>query len=145
MRKLFALSLGALWSLLACEEGPTTKAVPSVDDMRRVEEATHLKFPARAHVLMWAAGGRMDAYVRMKLDMPAVDWQAFIAASPFRDQPLREDAPASLGADRGEWVPGQVAHLLRGQIWLPGNESLNLGADMSRPEVVVVYIRWFEI
>jgi hypothetical protein len=46
--------------------------------------------------------------------------------------------------DDGAWVPGKVAHLLKGQVWLPNARSLNLGADLSRPDVVVVYVRWFE-
>jgi hypothetical protein len=86
----------------------------------------------------------MDAYLQIKVEMPAADWPGFVAASPFRNQPLTEDAPASLGADYGAWAPGQVAHLLKGGVWLPHNQALNLGADVSRPDVVIVYVAWFE-
>ncbi|HEV3189749.1 MAG TPA: hypothetical protein VGY54_04585 [Polyangiaceae bacterium] len=144
MRRVLGLAFATVCGLLSCGRNSTAKAVPSVDDMRQIEEETHLKFPASARVLMWDPGGRMDSYLRLKVEMAAADWPAFIAASPFRAQPLAKEARASLGLDDGAWGPGTVADLLKGQVWLPNARSLNLGADLSRPDVVVVYVRWFE-
>jgi hypothetical protein len=96
-RPLAWVAFATVCGLLSCGRNSTAKAVPSVDDMRQVEEETHLKFPASARVLMWDAEGRMDSYLRLKVEMAAKDWPAFIAASPFRDQPLAEEARGGSG------------------------------------------------
>jgi hypothetical protein len=132
---------------LAGRRGSTVKpatAIPTADDLRRVEQETHLKFPASHRVLFWETGRGIDAYFMMKFEMAAQDWPAFIAASPFREQPLQEGAWSDLGPDEGAWDPGRVPHLRKGQVELPNVRSLNLGADVSRPDVVVVYLFWFE-
>jgi hypothetical protein len=138
------LAIAVLCSLLSCHQESTAPQAPTAEEMRQIEQETHLKFPPSHRVLMWEAGGRQDAYVRMKLEIATTDWPAFIAASPFRDQPLREDARGFLGTDQGDWDPGHVAHLLKGQVELPDARFLNVGADTSRPSVVVLYLFWFE-
>jgi hypothetical protein len=119
-------------------------AVPTADELREIERETHLRFPASTHVLMWKANRERDPYLQMKFEIAVTDWHAFIAASPFRDRPLDEDAGANLGVDHGAWAPDEVAHLLKGEFRFPDILDLNLGADMSRPDVVVVYLVWHE-
>ena len=119
-------------------------AVPTAAELREAEQETHLTFPASKRILFWDAWRGNGPYLRMKLEMAAADWPAFVAASPFRDQPLQKDASAYLGADHGVWSPYQVAHLVQGRVWQPAIFDLSLGADLSRPDVVVVYLVWRE-
>ena len=170
MRRLFRLAVAVVWGLLACRRDSTpvptggeprqvlsdrlaaqrgstvkpTTPIPTADDLRRIEQETHLKLPASYRVLFWETGRGIDGYLRMKLEMPAGEWSAFIAASPFREQPLQEGDWGDLGPDEGAWDPGKVAHLRNGQVQLPNARYLNLGADVSRPDVVVIYLFWFE-
>jgi hypothetical protein len=115
-------------------------SVPTVDDLREAEHETHLTFPANKRILLWKTTRAENPRLRMKFEMAAEDWPAFVAASPFRDRPLREEGGANLGADYGAWDPYEVPHLIEGEVRLPA--ILNLGADMSRPGVVVVYLVW---
>lgn len=128
---------------LAARRGSTVK-VPTADQLRQIQEATHLTFPANHRILYWESGRGIDGYMRLKVEMPAAAWPAFIAASPFRDEPLQEGDWGELGTDEGPWDPGKVTHLRNGQVQLPNARYLNLGADMSRPDVVVVYVYWYE-
>ena len=136
------LAVAALCGLLACARR-SRPPVPTADEMREIERDTHLAFPASTRVIMWDAGRGIDAYLQMKFEIAASDWPGFLASSPFRDHPLREGGWADLLPDHGAWDPDKVAHLVKGDVQLPNVRSLNLGADMSWPNVVVVYLFWF--
>jgi hypothetical protein len=123
---------------------PEASPLPSADDLRDAERETGLTFPESTRVLVWRADKGHNRSLEIKFEMANADWPAFLSASPFRDQPLREDAPAHLGVDHGPWGPYQVAHLLKGEFRTSDAHDLNLGADKSRPDVVVVYVVWHE-
>jgi hypothetical protein len=143
MRGLSRLAIPALCGLLACNRR-STPPLPTASDLREIERQTHLTFPASSRILIWDAERGIDAYLEMKFEMAAADWPTFIASSPFRDQPLREGGFADLGTDHGGWTPSKEPHLLRGEFRLPDVRYLSLGADVSRPDVVVVYLVWYE-
>jgi hypothetical protein len=121
-----------------------SQVVPTADELREIERETSITLPASTHVLIWKANRGHDPYLQLKFEMATADWAAFVAASPFRDRYLGEDAGARLGVDYGAWAPDSVAHLVKGEFRVPDVLDLNLGADMSRPDVVVVYLVWHQ-
>jgi hypothetical protein len=116
--------------------------VPTADELHEAERETHLTFPTSSRILWWDAWRGNNPYLQMKFEMAASEWPAFIAASPFGDQPPRENGGAFLGVDHETWTPYRVEHLLEGEVRLPGVLDLNLGVDRSRADVVVVYLVW---
>jgi hypothetical protein len=120
-------------------------APPSADALREAERETGLTFPKSMRILLWRADKGHDPSLKIKFEMASTDWPAFVSASPFRDPPLREDAAADLGVDYGPWAPSQVAHLLKGESRSRDGHDLNLGADRSHLDVVVVYLVWHEM
>lgn len=113
-------------------------------DLHTAETMMHVTFPPSARVVAWhldASG--MDEYLRVKVEMAAEDWPAFLASTPLRDEPLDEGHHGYFGQDDGAWDPHQPAHLQAQQTMLPGGKVLNLGVDLGTPGKAVVYLVYF--
>jgi hypothetical protein len=108
--------------------------------LAQLAEEAGVKFPPGARLVGSARENGIDDLLRFKVEMPAGELGAFLAASPVPAEALEAGEGGLLGPDQGFWDPSHAKRLRTGQKILPGQRALNIGVDDGRPDVVVLYI-----
>ena len=122
-----------------------TGSAASQQRLAQMGSRVGLTFPPSARLLTTSSSDRgLDDAVHAKVEMTAVDYAEFIAASPLAAEPFVAEKRFMLGKNRGDWDPETPPALPTAQVRLPNASVINLGVDRSGGASVVVYVFWHE-
>ncbi len=141
---LIALTL----SIAGCEGRSNTESVVPMnqnEQLAQLSTKVGLPFPADTKILgiRYDQSGP-DGIVFAKLQLEAGQWDAFLATSPFVDEPFEDTKRYVLGPEDGWWDPKTPSLLPTANVNLPGGKVLNLGVDQSDNGVATLYLLYHE-
>jgi hypothetical protein len=110
------------------------------ESLSKLSTELGLSFPPSTRLIGILRNNGMDDAVRVKLEIAASEFPAFLTQTGIDDAGLRPGARGMLGPDRDFWDPHQSKSLRTGQVSRPNARSLNLGFDDGRGGLVVAYL-----
>lgn len=150
-RLCLALAVVVLAAAPGCSRRPppasgtgTTEVPP--DRLQRAVEKLRLKLPAGAKAT-GLIDDNPDVLIQLKLEMPANEVNAFLAASPFARKKLSTELRHVSNTGQPEWWAPQDAKSFRSAMieLVPRAEGASILVNLDDPATVVVYLIWFKM